>query len=841
MPTYTSDKYRENRDNGEWYKNIFTPEFMGETVLENSGFMMGMVLSGKLTGSMINKVMGSASKLNIVEKGVKDAIKAGKFTGTVEEGVAKALTGKLPVGTLDKALMSSAKSLRNINTTNKITSTALATTGEARLEGVHSAEEFSEEHKAALESQEGQQELLVKTLNQLYERNPEMFMGDPNEGNPLESIKPEYIERVQDKFEQNHTAAMEAIDTASKRIAAFDFAVNYPALLGSNAIQFSRSFGGNYGRQKGFRRSLKDALHGNSATAIEGVERVAGEAGKMTVKKLPWYKKVGRVMTNPITEANEEMMQSAGQASANIYAESLMALQFDPDAELESLSILDAITKGTIETYTDIKSYEEGFSGFLMGAFGSPNITLSKNARGKTNLFDGGIWGDIKNVQQETQDLQEAVDAMNTRVNSPEFQKMYKAGHARRILDNLKEGALDNGDEVAYNNMDHTQFIQDMLLYEDLGKLEEFRDMIESNIETYSTEDTAEIEELAEELRVLGTNQETGISMYKEGELAQDIVRETLEHNKDLLANMDKYKETSKNLRDLLGGRFEGDKEMAEMILLMSHAERIDADYDKTINSLKETLQKASKHSNDLTKFPILLQGVQQELTFAEILDSATPMELNEWLIGTNKADISGAKELSYVQMLLSSAPQLNAHQQNLVETIKKLSQPNTEGLTQEQQLEQIAQMNQSLKMVESMNDALRNTPYRSEIFKDFNKIVALEGTRAEIVNTYNRYAGEPHLLTEKMAEQEVKAQNKREGMQNEDFTNKVKEAKTVQEVREAVEEQRITHGKVPQSVLNNLGTKSSKDFSNIVAEYNRIESMESDIASSPTFTSKSD
>ena len=328
---------------------------------------------------------------------------------------------------------------------------------------------------------------------------------------------------------------------------------------------------------------------------------------------------------------------------------------------------------------------------------------------------------------------------MNNRVNSDSFQSMYRTGTGRVVLNALEETALDNGDKVAYENINHTQFIQDMLLFDSLGKSEELRDLIEGNIETYSAQDAATIEELGNELRELGTNQETGVSLYKEGELNKDIVQEVLEYNKELLDNMDKYKETSKNLQELLGGRFEGDKEMSEMILLMSHAERIDADYDKSINSLKETLQKASKHSNDLTKFPILLQGVQQELTFAEILDSATPRELNEWLIGTNRADISGVKELSYVQMLLSSAPQLNAHQQNLVETIKKLSQPNTEGLTQEQQLEQIAQMNQSLKMVESMNDALRNTPYRSEIFKEFNKRVSLEGTREDLVNTYNR------------------------------------------------------------------------------------------------------
>ena len=68
-----------------------------------------------------------------------------------------------------------------------------------------------------------------------------------------------------------------------------------------------------------------------------------------------------------------------------------MAIQFDPDAELEQMSILDAVVKGTVETYTDVASWEEGFSGFLMGAFGSPNITLSKNARGKISAFDGGI------------------------------------------------------------------------------------------------------------------------------------------------------------------------------------------------------------------------------------------------------------------------------------------------------------------------------------------------------------------------------------------------------------------------------------------------------------------
>ncbi len=234
MPTYQTDQYRQNVEEGKWHKNFFTTGFWGETILENAGFTMGMAASGKLTGALLGRLTNVGKHINILEKQISNGIKSGQLTGTVQQNTMKALAGKLPTTGLDKGISEAVKNIKQASAINRNIATAVAVTGEARQEGINSSRDYHEQMTQRLNSMEGQRELAEKTLYDMFSKNPEMFQYSPLEGDPLQSIRPEYIEAFNQKLSENQAKAEEAIETASSRVASMNFALNFPILYGSS-------------------------------------------------------------------------------------------------------------------------------------------------------------------------------------------------------------------------------------------------------------------------------------------------------------------------------------------------------------------------------------------------------------------------------------------------------------------------------------------------------------------------------------------------------------------------------------------------------------------------------
>jgi len=57
LPNYYTQQEITNRENGEWYKNIFSANFLGDAILKNSGFMIGAALAGQVVSGAALKAM----------------------------------------------------------------------------------------------------------------------------------------------------------------------------------------------------------------------------------------------------------------------------------------------------------------------------------------------------------------------------------------------------------------------------------------------------------------------------------------------------------------------------------------------------------------------------------------------------------------------------------------------------------------------------------------------------------------------------------------------------------------------------------------------------------------
>lgn len=327
-----------------------------------------MVASGKVSGSFLNKMAKLGEKSNIIRKGVINAKKAGKLEGDTEDLVKKVLSGKQSLQGIDLTgeMAKAVKDINQISALNRQLTTAIAVTGEARQEGINSSLEYEQNLLYKLDSLKGQQELITKTIYDLFSKDEyqHIFKDNPLEGNPLQSIKEEYIDVVNKAIAENREKALIEIKDASDRVAGLNYALNYPILYGSSLWQFGRTFAKGYDTQRGFLNNLKGAVRKQTNNlTLEGADRIVKEGGKYAVKNTKGDKILRglKIASNPLAEANEEMLQAAAQTSSEMVAgaklnerlrdtlskgdkdSSFYSYKLDPEAEQEQIGLLNAI------------------------------------------------------------------------------------------------------------------------------------------------------------------------------------------------------------------------------------------------------------------------------------------------------------------------------------------------------------------------------------------------------------------------------------------------------------------------------------------------------------------
>lgn len=313
-----------------------------------------MVGSGKVTGSFLNKIAKIGEQTNIIKSGINDAIKAGKLEGNADDIFKKVLSNKQSLKELDLT-GELAKAVKNINQSRFISrgiTTGISVIGEARQEGINSSLEYEEQQFNNLESPEGQLELITKTAYEMFS-NPEydyIFKSDIFQGDILENIKPEYLEVFQAQVDKNKKAAEVEIKDASARVAVMDFTLNFPILYASTLWQFGRTFSKGFDTQRNILNNAKAAIKQPvNSLELEGSKRISKEGGRYIVNNsiLNKIKKGAMVASNPLAEANEEMLQAAAQTASEKWAgskmNSFLGYKLDPEAEQEKIGKLNTI------------------------------------------------------------------------------------------------------------------------------------------------------------------------------------------------------------------------------------------------------------------------------------------------------------------------------------------------------------------------------------------------------------------------------------------------------------------------------------------------------------------
>lgn len=573
LPNY----YTKAEQEDPWWEHIFSANFIGDKFLKNLGFTVGAAYSGKLTAGAVSKAMGL--------KGVRDAFKgavttaSGRTLNTASE-IAKAYKSGdafMDGIKLTEDLGKAAKQLRNAEWTLKTVGAVNAAMGEGRIEAIGNSKEWETYHRQLLDDQ--YQKDISNIENALFEEHPEWFSfvqtGSPETGIRYERrlVSPEgqaEWANIKNQIDTRYNDSIAKLAEYRAAMANADFGLNTVMLSASNIWQFGRFLSGGY----------------NTGKLANGIIKGSAKDG-FSISKGNVAKKWARALSNPLAEMNEEMMQSWFSEGTGLQQSSKLnsfyGAKVNPEAEEETSTFLNSMVKGFSNIYGDADNWEEGFIGGLTGLLGIPKLSRVKGENGKKKVklsLEGELWEGISDVREEKKQAQSLIDALNQRVQSPEFLNYYQGFIRHQKYQNDMEAALANGSNFDYKNAEHSQFISDAIMFEKAGRLQDLYDIIEEagNV----TQDDVD------DIRNLAVDKNTGKSIF-EGKSDQEVIDHVNKQVRDAKTKLQKYSEISTNLKTLYGEDM-ADDYLEEMTWMMTQID----DWESRFKSLFEEVKKGA-------------------------------------------------------------------------------------------------------------------------------------------------------------------------------------------------------------------------------------------------------
>lgn len=334
-----------------------------------------------------------------------------------------------------------------------------------------------------------------------------------------------------------------------------------------------------------------------------------------------------RAWSNPLMEAQEEMSQAGISEGAGLWGSSHLNSQFgsfyggkiDPDAEADAQSWLGGIVQGFANSYGSVDRWEEGFIGGFTGLLGIPKIKMKTKESGKKGIsfsLDGELWQGLRDAKSLNREANEIAEALNKRVQDPEFLNYYQGMIRHNSYQATMDGALDVGDEFEFKNAEHSQMVSDAIMFDKAGRLQDLYDMIEEGANT-SLQDV-------KTLRELSVDKQTGKSLY-DNMTDEQVVEHVKKQAADMKKTVDKYTEISTNLKTLYGDGISSDV-LEELTWGMTQVDNWEERLGQLSKDLRDTLSNKAQAIKD--RF-----GIDIEVTLNNLADFGTNFSADKNLI----------------------------------------------------------------------------------------------------------------------------------------------------------------------------------------------------------------
>lgn len=613
LPNYYTDAELSQ----PWYDNIFTSNFIGDKFLKNLGFAVGAYYSGKPVAAAASKLLGfdkarKAFKGAVTASGEaldpKAAIQAYKKGDAFLDGVQ-----------LTEDLAKSAKKLKMASPTLKLTGSFAGALGESRIEAINNSKDWHSLHLQQLDDAKARIEESERAA--LMNESPEYstIALDEN-GNFTEKLTEQgqamLDERVKSKFD--YEGGVRKLSEDRLKMGNVDFLLNLPLLTLSDAWQFGKLYAGGF----------------NTAKRASNITRKIAENGGISYEALKPSKlrMAGKILSKGIAEGPvEEMGQAvAGKTAGYKYASELnnfYGAKIDPDAEEETIDWMKSMGKAITETYGTTAGWEEGFIGGLTGMLGIPGFRGVKNSEGKLQspvYLQGGMRDDIKEINEQNERTEAVVSQMNNRVQSPEFLNYYQSTIRHNKYQKDMDEAVDNNDNFEFKNAEHNQLINDVVMFDKAGRIQDLYDVIEE-AGTVKPEDV-------EQIRQLTANQESGKSIY-DSLTDEEVISKIKTDADNMKSEVDNYRKISSDLQAKLGDVFSEDG-LEEMTYMFSNIDNIENRFKSLHQSIKDRLIEMEAVIPDEE---FISEGTDKKLKISDLL-SMNPVKLLQSLSKSTNA-----------------------------------------------------------------------------------------------------------------------------------------------------------------------------------------------------------
>lgn len=617
LPNY----YSTEEQNSPWYENIFTANFIGDKFIKNLGFSVGALYSGGVTSAGL-KLTKLPQLIGAITKGAKApamvSSAVGAITSAVNEGRIEALNNS--------------KDWQNLKIQE------LDDNWAKRLDAKYAPqmESLAAEYQAAAQEYEATKGKLQKlgadgaVVDPAFQRYQAKLEALEQRRAALQDMRDsEWENRGNDKI---YRGVIGKIEEDRLKMGNTDMLANLPILTFSNMVQFTKFYanGFNTARRAGV-RTVSDAA--------EGAARYAGKTfskGKAALK----------VTKGALSEGTEEISQKATSlVIGNYYStdvNNFYKSQIDPNAEQETLDWAKSFANGINETVNDGSSWEEFFIGALTGLMGVPTFRSMRSKDGSLRspvTLQGGAINEIREYRENIARSQEIANYLNQRVQSPEFLNYYRGMIRHNKYQTDMNKAAEDDDEFNFKNAEHAQFVSDIIMFDNAGKLGDLKtyinaayDMSDENLQSIVENTTTTVTDENGEKKTIGPFVDSkGNPMYDTEEGKKQMIDKLTQTRDNMLSTLNDYKKTKNDLDVRTGGQL-SDEQLSEMTWLKTQID----DWTKRAGEMTPLVKKTLVDlSNNLET--VLARSISDASMDSEEAIESTSQAANAIGIGTDR------------------------------------------------------------------------------------------------------------------------------------------------------------------------------------------------------------
>lgn len=397
-------------------------------------------------------------------------------------------------------------------------------------------------------------------------RREEILASDDTEAHKKANLK--LLEQSANRLRQDAKEKADAVGLTT-------FIGNTILLSLDNYAQFGKLYARGFKNARGLSSGISKAAE--EMAAEEAGKNVVKQGGKYAWKDITKKQALMKGLKNGLLEGNEEMAQAfiaetAGNMQSPDSPDAYYEALTDQNAQLKTKDFLTSITEGFVNTYGNGDRWEEFAVGAFTGLLGMPTFGKVNNSdantylgRGRSIGLSGGLFGEIRNANQQNREGREAVDVMNKYVDKMQNHARYFA-QSQSFTDAM-DGWAEADDAFEYKNAENNDDFAAISRFAQTGKLNDLKEMVNQSFENLSDDELANIAmhtspnvKMGEDGTVETSNDDgspaTGGWRSTDGSLMSDteegraLMREELIKKRDkILSEIDKYEKSVETVR----------------------------------------------------------------------------------------------------------------------------------------------------------------------------------------------------------------------------------------------------------------------------------------------------